>query len=182
MNRKEIRVAFKNIFCILVFMKKFIFFIVAFVILEFAQETIAGPDVKVVDGDSLELSGRRVRLIGIDAPEYFQLCQDKEGQEYMCGQKAKDFLQNLIDEGRSKGIKLKCKTEDVDRYNRDLSVCKMGDVYLNLEMVKAGYAVSYRNDMYQIAEKRAKKAKKGILQGNFMRTELYRALERKKKN
>lgn len=40
----------------------------------------------VIDGDTIEIAGTRVRFNGIDAPESIQLCQDAEGRSYRCGQ------------------------------------------------------------------------------------------------
>ena len=34
----------------------------------------AENQIKVVDGDSLEIKGKRIRLAGIDSPEYRQHC------------------------------------------------------------------------------------------------------------
>ncbi len=161
-------------------MKKFITLIIALILAEVATQTIASSTITVVDGDSLEINGRRIRLIGIDAPEYMQTCEDITGKSYMCGQSAKAFLQDMIEAGHEKGDKLKCTVEGIDQYKRTLSVCKIGDVNLNLEMVKAGYAISYKQETYKPAEKHAKQSRKGIWQGKFMRPELFRVLERKK--
>ena len=43
---------------------------------------------RIVDGDTLELGGRRVRLHGIDAPEAAQPCRDAEGAAWPCGRRA----------------------------------------------------------------------------------------------
>lgn len=161
-------------------MKKIIALIIAIILTEIATQTIASSTITVVDGDSLEIGGRRVRLVGIDAPEYLQSCEDSTGKSYMCGQSAKAYLQDLIEKGHEQGEKLKCTVEGIDQYKRSLSVCKIGNVNLNLEMVKAGYAVSYKSETYKPAEKHAKQSRKGIWQGKFMRPELFRALERKK--
>ena len=45
--------------------------------------TLSGT-ARAVDGDTLDLSGERVRLIGIDAPELDQSCQ-RDGQGWACG-------------------------------------------------------------------------------------------------
>src|SRR5207237_1182174 len=43
---------------------------------------------RVVDGDSLEVAGYRIRLFGIDAPEWRQECTDASGASYACGRAA----------------------------------------------------------------------------------------------
>ena len=162
-------------------MRKIISLIIAVVIAHLASVTFADSNVTVVDGDSLEIGNKRIRLLGIDAPEYTQACEDENRQTYDCGQEAKEILQKIIKEGEQKGFKLKCAPQGKDRYNRELSVCFVGEKILNLEMVKEGYAVSYKDERYQKLEKHAQKAKKGIWRGKFMRPEIYRAIERRQK-
>jgi endonuclease YncB( thermonuclease family) len=162
-------------------MKKIITLILAVVLIDFTSTTFADSNVKVVDGDSLEINERRIRLLGIDAPEYMQVCEDENGQPYFCGQKAQKFLENIIKTEEQKGHKVKCLSEGKYRYKRELCVCSVGNKTLNLEMVKNGYAISYKDDRYQKLEKRAKKEKKGIWQGKFMRPEIYRSLQRHEK-
>ena len=55
----------------------------------------AAPAI-AVDGDSLEIGSRRIRLMGIDAPEYDQFCKKNNGELYPCGQLAADYLKTLI--------------------------------------------------------------------------------------
>lgn len=44
--------------------------------------------VTVIDGDTLEMHGKRIRLHGIDAPESGQTCRSQSGKTYRCGQLA----------------------------------------------------------------------------------------------
>ena len=126
----------------------------------------------VVDGDSLEYGAERIRLYGIDAPEYLQECRSLTGEKYPCGQKSKEFLQTLINDNIS------CKKYGKDRYGRSLKECFASDgTSINREMVINGWAVSF-NDKFQKEEELAQKRQKGIWQGKFMRPELYRALNR----
>lgn len=141
----------------------------------------AAAGVKVVDGDSLEIDGEKIRLQGIDSPEYFQTCRTACGKEYNCGQSALRYLQSVIDGAAAKGEKVVCDDVGTDRYNRTLSVCYAGKINLNHEMVRTGWATAYRSEMYNAAEDEAKQARRGIWQGKFMRPELYRILRRYEK-
>lgn len=135
----------------------------------------AEEKVKVVDGDSLEIGGRRIRLLGIDSPEYRQTCYDKWHKRYSCGMKAKQYMEQLVSAGD-----VACREAGTDRYKRSLCVCYSGKTDLNEEMVRAGWAVVYRDEGadYREAEKDAKKHRRGIWQGKFMRPELYRFLNK----
>ena len=100
----------------------------------------------VIDGDTLEIHDRRIRLDGIDAPESAQLCL-REGRKERCGQRSAFFLADLIGHGT-----VRCLPHDVDRYGRDIATCWLGDVNLNERMVAAGQAVAYRKYSKQYVE------------------------------
>src|SRR3954447_8651078 len=91
----------------------------------------------VVDGDTLEIRGTRIRLYGIDAPESGQLCR-WTGKDYRCGWQAA-ALDDLIARRP-----VRCEERDVDRYGRTVAGCFVGSVSLNDELVKRGWAVAYR--------------------------------------
>lgn len=81
----------------------------------------AAQKVKVIDGDSIVVNGVEMRLEGIDAPEYHQVCYDADKKGYRCGIKARDYLLRL-----TAGKKVNCKKLSVDRYKRQVSVCYAG--------------------------------------------------------
>lgn len=136
----------------------------------------ANERIKVVDGDSLEIGSRRIRLFGIDSPEYVQNCYDKQHKKYSCGIKAKKYMEKLIAQGN-----IECHEISKDRYKRSLSECYSGKQNLNEAMVLAGWAVAYRDEdgIYERAEAVAKKDKRGVWQGKFMRPELFRFKNRR---
>src|SRR5262249_24751865 len=77
-----------------------------------AQTPLAGT-ASVIDGDTIEVHGIRIRLHGIDAPESRQECRRPDGTAWRCGQQAALALSDHI--GRSP---VSCKALDRDRYGR----------------------------------------------------------------
>ena len=112
----------------------------------------------VIDGDTLEIHDRRIRLDAIDAPESAQLCL-RDGRKEQCGQGAAFFLADLI---RRRTVR--CVPYDVHRYGRDIATCWLGEVNLNEKMVAAGRAVAYRkySKRYVAAENAASAARLGL--------------------
>ncbi|KAK9909887.1 hypothetical protein WJX75_009002 [Coccomyxa subellipsoidea] len=63
-----------------------------------AKLTLVGY-AKVIDGDTLSVGGRVVRLAGIDAPEREQTCRRSSGRLYLCGEEASQALERLVSSG-----------------------------------------------------------------------------------
>ena len=120
--------------------------------------------VKIVDGDTIYLSGKKYRLHGIDAPEINQKCEINN-QTYKCGMKAKEFLEFLV-----KDEEIKCKQKTIDRYKRIVAVCFVNDININQEMVRAGWAIAYRYYSKDFIEDEffAENNRLGIWKGTFM--------------
>ena len=120
----------------------------------------------VNDGDSLTLGTVRVRLRGIDAPEYTQTCT-RNGADYACGRMARQALAALI--GKRP---VSCDGWQKDRYGRLLGACKAGEVDLNRALVEAGWAVAYGG--YEKEEAAARLGRRGIWAGDFVRPQDWR--------
>lgn len=121
----------------------------------------------IVDGDSIELGGQRIRLRGINAPEYRQSCS-RNGSDYPCGRTARDALVRM-----TSGRQVTCSGWRNDRYGRLLGDCKAGGVDLNSAQVAAGWAVAYGD--FESEEASARAAKAGIWTGTFERPQDWRA-------
>ncbi|MEE4316373.1 MAG: thermonuclease family protein [Erythrobacter sp.] len=134
-----------------------------------AAETVSG-EARVVDGDSLEVAGRRIRLFGIDAPEGTQKCE-RSGERWACGEASAEQLKGLI--GTDSVI---CEGNERDVYGRLLAVCRVAGVDLNRMMVAGGWATAFRrySEDYVAEEMRARAAKTGLWASNFMAPEDYR--------
>jgi endonuclease YncB( thermonuclease family) len=127
---------------------------------------------KVVDGDTIKINSKKIRLYGIDAPEKKQKCKKTYltisfmsfTKDYMCGELSTQKLIKKINKQ-----KLNCNILDVDRYKRLIGECFKRNINLNSWMVSNGYAVAYRkySKKYVSDEINAKKNKLGIWQGKF---------------
>ena len=72
----------------------------------------------VIDGDTIEIHGQRMRLNGIDARESAQLCLDATGKKYRCGQKASLALADFLEAHRPTS----CIEVDRDQFRRMVAV------------------------------------------------------------
>ena len=143
-----------------------------------AQEITSSPDlpIKIIDGDSLEIGNNRIRLMGIDAPEYIQYCKNANKVKYNCGIEAKKHLEQIINNSP-----ITCKIHQKDQYDRDLCTCYKDNIDINAEMVRSGYALVYLESSYQKQQEEAKQHKRGIWQGRFMHPRLFRRLREQQK-
>jgi endonuclease YncB( thermonuclease family) len=90
----------------------------------------------VLDADTLEVAGERVRLIGIDAPEGEQLCQ-ADGHDWPCGQVATAAVCEMVG-----GDSVSCAVYGRDRWGRALAECFQEEHSLNAAIVRAGWALA----------------------------------------
>ena len=93
---------------------------------------------RIIDGDTIEIGGTKIRLHGIDAPEAKQTCQKADGSQYRCGEMATFALAEIIETHW-----ITCKGETTDRYKRRIAVCYAGPYDINAEMVRRGWALAY---------------------------------------
>ncbi|MDA7946051.1 MAG: thermonuclease family protein [Hyphomicrobiaceae bacterium] len=123
------------------------------------SESVAGAP-RVIDGDSLRVHGRNIRLLGIDAVERDQTCR-RNGAEWPCGAEAARALRN-----RLQGKLVTCSGNEHDKHDRLLAICRIGKDDINRWLVRQGWAVSYGR--YMTDEDAAKRARRGIWSGTFV--------------
>ena len=119
---------------------------------------------RVVDGDSLEIGGRRVRLFGIDAPELDQNCLSAAGATYDCGTAARRALDAAIG-----GRTVTCTPVGAS-HDRAVALCQANGRDLSEEMVRSGHALELTNfsrGRYGAAEREARQARRGLWAGSF---------------
>lgn len=131
-----------------------------------AQGPIVGK-ASVVDGDTIEISGQRIRIQGIDATESWQGCWDAGGKIYRCGKVAAKVLDDFLSASRP----TRCEFIERDRYSRIVANCFRADgAGVGEWMVRSGHALDYKRyskGAYKEVQQKAAAEKAGIWQGRF---------------
>lgn len=136
--------------------------------------TLSGVCEKVLDGDTIIVSGKVIRLIGIDAPEKDQLSFSGDD----IGERSLKYLRALI-----LGKNIKVKYRQRGRYGRILGEIYFQGENINLKLLEEGMAVRYMNNElnYIRAEFLGRVKRSGIFKaGGFYRPGQYRRLARTK--
>ncbi|WP_236622474.1 thermonuclease family protein [Thermus tengchongensis] len=129
-----------------------------------AQSVLMGR-ASVVDGDTLEIQGVRIRLWGVDAVESSQTCRYGDGRVWPCGRQAAFALADFLGQRT-----VRCKRRDTDRHGRMVAVCWVGETELNRWLVAQGWALDYTRysgGTYLAAQEEARRNRRGIWQGEF---------------
>lgn len=133
-------------------------------------KTIEGQP-SVIDGDTLEIQGTRIRLHGIDAPESSQQCY-RQGEPWKCGQWAAQALDSILE-----GKHLACSKRGMS-YNRVVAVCQVIETGQDIAqvIVRGGGAVAARkySMAYVPAETEAKAEQAGIWSSDFKMPWIWR--------
>lgn len=98
-----------------------------------------GVPSRVIDTDTLELQGERVRLWDIQAPERREYCIRKGAAAFRCDDVGKAFVEALVASG------VTCTPQKRDKYGRVVAACvTAAGEDVSTRIVQAGYALAYR--------------------------------------
>ena len=119
--------------------------------------------LRIVDGDTIVLNGKKIRFSGIDSPELKQTCMNGE-EKVFCGKSAKMILVKKIGNETPK-----CISEGKDAYKRILAECFVKGESLSAFLVRSGYAFAYRKYSKKFTEDEefAKKNRLGLWSMEF---------------
>ena len=134
-----------------------------------------GP-VRVIDADTFDVGGDRVRLFGIDAPEQAQTCQKADGRIWSCGKWATDQARL-----RYGGQRAHCTRIDTDRYGRTVARCVVNGRDVGREMVADGLAFAYArySKDYVADERHAAASGVGLHSSKMQTPAAFRAAKKK---
>ena len=126
----------------------------------------------VIDGDTLEIHGTRIRLWGVDAPESSQLCRGADSNLYRCGARAANDLDGFIARRP-----VSCAPVSEDQYGRTVAACAVGGADLGEWLVRNGLALDwpqYSKGKYAAAEHDADRSGRGMWAGSYVAPWLFR--------
>jgi endonuclease YncB( thermonuclease family) len=131
---------------------------------------LTGP-ATVIDGDTIDMTGTRIRIVGIDAPESAQSCT-RDGQAWACGTEATATLREII-----ASAPITCTALGTDIYGRTLATCETAVFDVGREMVRRGMALASADapSGYDEATAIARQLKYGIWVGEFQQPAEWRA-------
>ena len=152
-------------------------FRILILILCFASPALADVDgtVRVIDGDTFDVGGARVRLHGIDAPEVSQTCTSPTQGDWACGAFVRDEVRRRYD-----GRHATCRQIDIDQYGRIIGKCFVSGQDVGEDIVLDGWATAYRQYSmdYDLAEKAAQVRTAGLWAGTMQSPADFRASQR----
>jgi len=118
------------------------------------EQVTADPEqVIVIDGATLRLAGRVLRLRGVDPPSHSMSCSSVD-----CGAAATNALAARVREAR-----VFCSTMGADALGRAFAVCQVRGMELNQAIIEAGWARADTSEQgLRRAEATARAAKRGV--------------------
>ena len=111
----------------------------------------------VIDGDTIRVSGAKIRLVALDAPEMDQVAKHQDGYWFLQGERVKSAL---IDEIGGKIVRV--TVEGYDQYGRVLGTVTRNGRDVGEWLVWNGYAIADFGERYRQVELDAQRAQRGM--------------------
>ncbi|MCB1333470.1 MAG: thermonuclease family protein [Roseivivax sp.] len=148
--------------------------LVALLPLAATADPLIGP-IRVIDGDTLDVGGVRVRLFGIDAPELDQRCGTASAPMWACGAWAAAEVR-----ARYQGRAATCAQIETDRYGRTVARCTVDGQDMGRALVRDGLAFAFRRYSmdYDLDEKIAAVQGRGLHGAGVQPPDAFRATAR----
>ncbi|MGI9437355.1 MAG: thermonuclease family protein [Geminicoccaceae bacterium] len=125
----------------------------------------------VIDGDTLDVRGERLRLFALDTPEMGQPWWDKEGRDHDAGRLAKEALERLV-----QGRRLSVRVLREGKYGRSIAIVRVDGRDIGRLLVSRGWAFAAPGSRrYQRAQAAARRRRKGLWRGELQMPWDYRA-------
>ncbi len=134
---------------------------------------------KVLSGSILYLEGIKIKLLGIDAPDRDQVCVNRLGDNYDCGEMSMMWLQDWLS-----GKEVSCRILSKIEQGRATGSCFTDNNQYDVAavVVNAGWAVAYTRttDIYAPYEQQAMSARRGLWNGTFYTPWDWRKIKNRK--
>ncbi len=114
------------------------------------------PDIRIVDGETLGLGDRVVRLYGMAAPTRGETCQGARGESFDCGGASTAALMRLV-----ATRPVTCRIVGQDGFGRGIGQCEAAGTDLARSLVGDGFAVATGSAL-RSAELGARQASRGL--------------------
>lgn len=102
-----------------------------------AAPALALPNVRVIDGDTIDVAGERVRILNIDTPERGSRARCEA--ERVKAERASRALRSRVEAAR----RIDLERDGLDRYGRTLAIVRLDGVDVGEELIAGGLAVRW---------------------------------------
>jgi endonuclease YncB( thermonuclease family) len=124
-----------------------------------ADELVAQPaEVAVIDGGTLKLGDRVVRLFGVEPPSRGTPCGMSDNASQDCASAATNALAAML-----RDLPVACRVTGVDALGRPYAICQANGAELNTAVIAAGWArADTEQPELKSAEQAARAAHRGV--------------------
>lgn len=133
--------------------------------------------VTVLTADTLDVQGYKIKLYGVAAPDIRQMCADRNGSSYNCGQQAALWLSSWLTTNP-----VTCHVMKEYENGNMVAACSLGQYDLGAAIINAGWAVAEpkTGEIYAPYEENARQKRDGLWQGNFYMPWDWKAMQNRK--